>query len=168
MRALYERAAKSVTDKRPLAILGLALVGLGVLAIVFAGRNGQTQFEIRAAAANATDGWVLMERPGRDGPIWVAPTASLTSADILRAQESRADAGRLAVEIDLTDAGAARMRKLSQDQLGKPVAMVLDGRVIWAPTVRGEMSNEAMITGSGPTGLTPDEVGGIIAAIGEP
>lgn len=136
------------------------------LAVVLTGSALQAQqFEIRAATIESTDGWQRMERPGGQGPIWVSPTTSLTGADIERAQENRDADGRLAVSIELTDAGAEKMRQLSTAQLGKPVAMVLGGRLIWAPTMRAEISNEAMITGGGVNGLTQDEVEQILVSV---
>ena len=136
-----------------------------VLAVVLAGAAVQAQqLEIRAAAVDSTDGWVRMELPDGAGPIWVAPTSSLTGADIARVEPRQGDDGQVAVSMELTAAGAAKMRQLSAAQLGKPLAMVLDGSVISAPTVRSEIGGEVMITGR--DGLTPDEVERIIAAVG--
>ena len=40
----------------------------------------------------------------------------------------------------------------------KPIALVLDGKVIWAPKVRSELSKEGVLSGNGPNGLTMDQV----------
>ncbi len=98
--------------------------------------------------------------------MWVAPTPSLTSVDIQRTAPSAGPDGRPAVAIVFTEAGATKMRELSAAQANKPIAMVLDGKLIWAPVVRGEISKEAVITG-GQNGLTAEDAQRILASINQ-
>ncbi|PYR96822.1 MAG: hypothetical protein DMG12_25460 [Acidobacteria bacterium] len=70
------------------------------------------------------------------------------------------------VTIQFTDAGAEKMRKLSTTQIGKPVAMLLDGKLIWAPKVNGEISKDAVITG-GPKGVPSEVAGRILASVNQ-
>ena len=44
--------------------------------------------------------------------------------------------------------GAERMRRATQDHLGKPVAILIDGAVVMAPTVRSAVGAEATISGA--------------------
>jgi preprotein translocase subunit SecD len=55
------------------------------------------------------------------------------------------------------DSGTKKMTDLSHAQLNKLIAMVLDGKLIFAPKVRGEIGTQALITGKTPSGL-PAEV----------
>ena len=64
----------------------------------------------------------------------------------------------------LTDAGARKMAEFSAGQIGKPLAILLDGKVISAPIVRVVIQKEGTITG-GPNGLTPDEVQRLLAIL---
>jgi preprotein translocase subunit SecD len=57
----------------------------------------------------------------------------------------------------LTDAGAAKMDALSKERANEPIALILDGQVIWAPVVRGSIGKEARLTG-GPGGLTQEQI----------
>src|SRR5829696_4792498 len=114
-----------------------SFVLIGTIVTLLAGiLNGQTPVEIRAASSSAVSGWQQMASPGGD-PLWVAPTTRLTSADIARAEARTLINGGPAVAILLTDDGAKKMAELSKDQTNKPIALLLDGKVIWAPMVRG-------------------------------
>jgi preprotein translocase subunit SecD len=140
-----------------------SFVIVGVIVTLLAGiLNGQTPVEIRAASASAVSGWEQMSSPGGD-PLWVAPTTQLTSADIARAEARTLGDGGRAVALVLTDAGATKMSELSAAQANKPVALLLDGKVIWAPVVRGSIGKEAVLTG-GKGGLTQTQIDRLLAS----
>src|SRR5262245_20371410 len=107
--------------------------------------QAQPQFSIRAASSEAVPGWERMEFGNQ--AVWVSPAVSLSSADISRAEPITTSDGKKAVAVELTDQGAEKMRRLSAAQLNKLIAMVLDGRLIWAPTVRSEMGKQVVLTG---------------------
>jgi len=140
-----------------------AFVIVGVIVTLLAGiLNGQAPVEIRAASSTAVSGWRQMSSPG-GAPLWVAPSVQLTSADIARA-EARTDpeAGPF-VSILLTDEGARKMSELSASQANKPIALLLDDQVIWAPIVRGSIGKEVRLTG-GNGGLTKAQIDRLIAS----
>ena len=139
-----------------------AFVIVGVIVTLLAGiLNGQTPVEIRAASSTAVSGWQQMSSPSGT-PLWVAPTVQLTSADIARA-EARTDPPGPSVALLLTDEGAKKMSALSAAQANKPIALLLDGQVIWAPIVRGSIGKEVRLTG-GPGGLTKAQIDRLIAS----
>lgn len=140
-----------------------SFVIVGVIVTLLAGiLNGQTPVEIRAASASAVSGWQQMSSPGGN-PLWVAPTVQLTSADIARAEaRTDADAGP-SVALLLTDEGARKMAELSATQDNKPIALLLDGKVIWAPVVRGSIGKEVRLTG-GKGGLTQPQIDRLLAS----
>src|SRR5262245_11270028 len=127
-------------------------------AVTFLGTalQAHAQFSIRAASSEPVNGWDRKEFENR--VIWVSPTTSLTSADIDRAGQTTDANGRPAVGVSFNDSGAKKIRELSIAQRDKLIAIVLDGNVIFAPVVRSEIGNQALITGSGPNGLTPTGV----------
>ena len=126
---------------RSIVIIGLVVVMLaGVLL------QGQGALEIRAASTTAVSGWQQTGAPGGSA-IWIAPAGGLTSADIARAEPRTPSEGGAAVGVVFTAEGAQKMSALSAAQSGKPIAMLLDGKVIWAPTVRGTIEKEAVLTG---------------------
>ena len=140
-----------------------AFVIVGVIVTLLAGiLNGQAPVEIRAASSSAVTGWRQMASPGGN-PLWVAPDIRLTSADIARAEARKLPDGGPAVAIVLTDAGAKKMAELSAAQSDKPIALLLDGQVIWAPIVRGAIGKEAVLTG-GKGGLTQTQIDRLLAS----
>ena len=63
----------------------------------------------------------------------------------------------------LTDEGARKMAALSAAQDHKPIALMLDGQVIWAPVVKGSIGKEVRLTG-GNGGLTKEQIDRLIAS----
>jgi len=140
-----------------------SFVIVGAIVTLLAGvLNGQNPVEIRAAASTAVTGWQQMSSPS-GAAIWVAPDVRLTSADIARAEaRNDPDAGP-SVAMVLTDEGARKMASLSAEQANKPIALLLDGKVIWAPVVKGSIGKEVRLTG-GNGGLTKEQIDRLIAS----
>jgi preprotein translocase subunit SecD len=125
---------------------------LSILAVTL---HAQAQLTVRAASDEAVAGWQRM--PTEDNKtIWVSPTTSLTASDF-ESMTPYVNPGDIwFMKIVLTDDGAAKMRALSIAQMNKLIALVLDGKVIWAPKVRSEIGKTVDFTGSGPHGLEMD------------
>ena len=132
--------------RRVTAIVIALIVGLSFFLL-----QARAQFSIRAASDQPVAGWMRMQYNNQT--VWVSPTASLTSADIQRAEPSKTSDGATAVGVVFSDAGAKKMTDLSHAQLNKLIAMVLDDKVIFAPKVRAEIGTQALITGKTPSGL---------------
>ena len=143
---------------------GKSLVIIGLIAVLLAGvflpvLFGQAALEIRAASSTAIAGWQQMSAP--DGrAVWVSPTSALTSTDIARSESRKQADGSATVGVVFTDAGARKMAALSAAQANKPIALLLDGKLVWAPTVRGAIEKEAMLSG-----VTPDVVQRVLATL---
>jgi len=135
----------------------------GVLLLSVDVAQAQSRLSIRAASVQPVDGWQQMqaEHCQTGCVLWVAPTAALTESDIEQAEpEVRDDAYRL-IKVVFTDAGAKKMRNLSAAQLNKLIALVVDEKVIWTPTVAGKLRAGAknnILNGNTPQGLTEEEV----------
>jgi len=137
-----------------------------LLLILFAGIvQAQARLSIRAASAQPVEGWQRMLVEHSDRVVWVAPTAAVTAADIERAQPEVNFNGDTRIGVVFTDEGARRMRDLTIAQKKKLIALVVDDKVIWAPTVQAETGKEAVLTGNGPHGLTQEEVERIMASL---
>ena len=50
------------------------------------------------------------------------------------------------------------MAALSAAQANKPIALLVDGKLVWAPVVRGTIEKEAVLSG-----VTPDVVQRVLA-----
>ena len=136
------------------------------LMLLFSGiMQTEAQFSIRAASAQPVDGWQQMQVEHSDRTIWVAPTAAVVASDIEKAQpELRADGTRV-IRVVFTDVGANKIRDLTTAQLKKHVAMVVDGKLIWAPVVQAVVGKESVVTGNLPNGLTEGEVDRIMTSL---
>lgn len=144
-------------QRRLTLLIALVLVMLGSVA------RAEAQFSIRAASSEAVPGWDRMDYEGQ--AVWVSPTASLTSLDVERAEESNIPGAGTAIKVYFSDAGAQKMRALSIVQKERLIAMVLDGKVIFAPRVRAEIGKDATITGPAPSGISPNNVQRILAGL---
>ena len=139
-----------------------SLVIIGLIAVLLAGiflpvLHGQAALEIRAASSTAVAGWQQMSAP--DGrAIWVAPTIALTAADIARSESRTQTDGTATVGVVFTADGARKMASLSSAQANKPIALLLDGKLVWAPLVRSPIDKEALLSG-----VTPEVVQRVLA-----
>ena len=140
------------------------LVIFALIAVFLAGVLLQAQgaIEIRAASSTAVAGWQRVTAADGEA-IWVAPATSLTSADFAPSVSHTQRDGRDAVGVVFTAEGARKMRALSAAQLNQRIALLLDGKVIWAPVVRSTIETEAQLTG-----LSPDQAQRLVAALQRP
>jgi preprotein translocase subunit SecD len=79
--------------------------------------------------------------------IYLHASALATNADVTSASVIDMG-GQYGVGVSFGDAASARIREGTATHLGKPVAIILDGRVIAAPTLRAPIGNNAVISGS--------------------
>ena len=138
-----------------------SVVIYALIALFLAGVLMQAQgaLEIRAASNTAVAGWQQMSAPGGE-VVWVSTTTALTTADIARG-EPRTDAnGQRTVGVVFTDDGARKMAQLSNAQTNKPIVLMLDGKVVWAPIVRGSIEKEAVLSG-----VTPEVVQRVLTSL---
>ncbi len=137
-----------------------------LLVFLYAGiLQAQTQFSIRAASKTAVEGWQRIQLEHFGTTFWISPSATVVSSDIEKAQpETRADGTRV-VRVVFTAAGTSKMRSLTTAQLGKHVALVVDGKLIWAPVIQVAVGKESILTGSLPGGLTEEEVRWIMTSL---
>ncbi|MEO8682656.1 MAG: hypothetical protein ABI665_26645, partial [Vicinamibacterales bacterium] len=110
----------------------------------------------------AKAGWQQMKAPLNKQDVWVSPTSRLTSADVERAEVRTQANGDPAIGVVFTDEGARKMAALATEQMGELIAILFDGRLVWAPLVRAAGGKEAVLTG-GPGGLTPAEIQRLLA-----
>ena len=86
----------------------------------------------------------------------VNKTSGVTGRDLKSAGVSRDENGRPAVSFNLNAAGAQKFGKLTGDNVGRLLAIVLDGTVMSAPSINSRITDTGIITGGG-VGFTPDE-----------
>jgi preprotein translocase subunit SecD len=84
------------------------------------------------------------------GEAWylVNQIAAVTGRDLSGAQEGRGDNGGWAVNFTLTRDGASRFSRVTGDNVGKLLAIVLDNRVVSAPVIHSQISDRGEISGN--------------------
>jgi preprotein translocase subunit SecD len=55
------------------------------------------------------------------------------------------------IEIEFSEEGADRISRVSAENIGKHIAILMDGKVIVAPILRSAISHKAVITGRAPS-----------------
>ena len=143
----------------------LGLTGCAIIILFGSALHAQAQFTINAAAEDAVPGWHKMDLEGRS--VWVNPTPAITSSDIQGAEPAADRNYGYFVKVLFTDAGAKKMRELTTAQMNKPIVIILDGKLISAPKVRSVISNEGIITGKAPNGLSIEEVRRILTSVNQ-
>lgn len=79
----------------------------------------------------------------------VTRAAQVTGRDLKTASVSRDQNGRPAVSFNLNAAGAQKFGTLTEQNIGKPLAIILDGAVMSAPRINSRISDQGQITGGG-------------------
>ncbi|ADC89441.1 protein-export membrane protein SecD [Thermocrinis albus DSM 14484] len=82
------------------------------------------------------DEWFLLERK----PV-------ITGADLKTAYTSTDDMGSPAVTFELTDRGSKVFAEATEKNIGRRLAIVLDGKVVSAPVIRSRISDRGQISG---------------------
>jgi preprotein translocase subunit SecD len=100
------------------------------------------RLEFRRAETEAAKGLDEATVPGSKTKIYLHKTAELDADDIAEATLDDAT-----LKVKFTKEGAAKMAKLSKEHTGKPLAVLLDGKVLIAPTIRDPIGGEAALTG---------------------
>jgi preprotein translocase subunit SecD len=92
------------------------------------------------------------------GEAWYAVerVAAITGRDLKSAFPSRDERGLPAVSFNLTVDGSQRFGNLTGNNIGRLLAIILDGRIQSAPSINGRITNSGVISG-GPTGYALQE-----------
>jgi preprotein translocase subunit SecD len=94
---------------------------------------------------------------GANKVYYVVPkAANITGRDLKTAGVSRDENGRPAVSFNLNAAGAQKFGILTEQNIGKGLAIILDGAVISAPNIHSRITDQGQITGGG-AGFTNEE-----------
>jgi len=114
-------------------------------------RSGATlhaamQFEVRLADVDPKAGLRGAVDKGSGRIIYLGQDVLLTNEDIAEARAVALPAG-FGVEVDFTVAGATKMRSATTDNVGRLLAIIVDGTVLTAPMVRSPVDEIGVISG---------------------
>lgn len=125
-----------------LAMFAVAFLGCDT------GMSGE-RFPVELRLAEFEPGPGLTERTvqGSDKVIYVRDEAVVTSAHV-RAAKATESAGEPAVLLALTDEGADILAEVSEQNIGKPMVIIVGGEVVSAPIIQSRVTGGVRITGS--------------------
>jgi preprotein translocase subunit SecD len=102
--------------------------------------------EFRRAEYKPAEGLTEAAVAGTDKKVYLHKRVELTNKDIAKAQVIEDKPTGPAVEITFTEDGQKKAAKLS-GHADKPVAILVDGKVLSAPVVKGRFGPKVLITG---------------------
>jgi preprotein translocase subunit SecD len=121
------------------------------------GRTAKLTFQLvdmRMTASEARQrgrtppGSVLMDSANGDGRAYLIEKRVMVSGEMLDTASATFDQNnRPAVSFVLNAAGAKRFGKVTGDNIGRPFAIILDGKVVSAPTIQSQIFGNGQITG---------------------
>lgn len=117
--------------------------------------------EFRLAEEEAAEGLTEAVAPSSNRKIYLHKTAVATNADLASARVTEDSQQNPAIAITFTKDGAKKMQEVTEKHVGKPLAILVNGKVVSAPTIRSAVSGEAQIVGL----FTTEEVEKIVDSI---
>jgi preprotein translocase subunit SecD len=129
----------------------------GFLELKLVEKEASTKEELMPGGVAPTSMDVIpgVSASGDAGPYFylVRKVAPVNGRDLRSARPTLDENNRPAVSFTLSSDGGARFGKFTSENLGRRLAIVLDGRVQSAPTIEGRITTDGRIYGS----FTPDE-----------
>jgi preprotein translocase subunit SecD len=107
----------------------------------------EVKVEIRRAESEPADGLTEALVAGTNQKVYLHKKADVTNEDIADAKVILVEDKYPAIEITFTKAGKKKMTVYSKEQMGKPMAVLVDGVVISAPIVKSKIGDKAWIQG---------------------
>jgi preprotein translocase subunit SecD len=139
-------------------------LGIGLLAPFGAARpDEKVTVEFKRAETKPADGLTAATIEGTNQKVYLPRKADATHADIARASVELDPDRKPVIDILFTDAGAKKMKALTAKHRDKPLAIIVNGKVLSAPVVKTAIGDRAQITGN----FTKTEAEKIVKAINE-
>ena len=110
-------------------------------------QESEPLLQFRLADDNETTGWKKMEVSGTDVSVFVSNEVSLNGAHVEKVSFYKDERGNPSVGLTLTEDGAKAMGVTTSKNLKKKLAIVLNGKVVSAPTIQSTIHKNVQITG---------------------
>jgi len=123
--------------------------------------SAQTRLEMRLAETQPGAGLTEATIPASGQKIYLHQSSVITNADVIEAHVENDVNGHPSVAIRVTPDAAVRLENATREHIGKPLAVLVNGTVVSAPTLRGVLRQDAAIVGT----FTEAEAGKIAAGL---
>jgi preprotein translocase subunit SecD len=132
-----------------------------LLALQAGDENAKVKVEFRRAETEPAKGLTEAVVAGTKKKIYLHKTADATNEDIAEVRATVDGKKNPAIEIVFTKDGAKKVAAMSKQHKDRPLAIMVDGKVLSAPILRDTIQEKAMITGH----VTKEEVDRIVKGI---
>jgi hypothetical protein len=138
--------------RRTFALAAAVTLAIAIPAAIYLQRGvsvaAAVRFEVRLAEQSEAPGLHVVTLP--DGRrIYLHDDVVLTNSDILRAEVIPGSTPEsFNVALTFNPEGAQKIGRATRDHIGRPLAILIDGVVVMAPTVRSAIGDSALINGS--------------------
>jgi len=146
---------------RSFAVGALCLAWVCPVAAEKPPEKATVKVEFRRAEKEPAEGLAEATVEGTKDKVYLHKTAEITNADIAEARAAEDTTGKPVVAITLTKEGAKKMRALTEEHRNKPLAILVNGKVIAAPVVKAPIGEQAWISGK----FTKEEVEKLVKGI---
>jgi preprotein translocase subunit SecD len=120
------------------------------------------RFEVRLASHEKVTGWEGVTDSESAKIVWISPEVTLTNADVVLAELIREPNNKCSISLSLTEDGSQKFARLTKFHIGWVAVIMIDGRVVVAPTIKSEIPDGRIsITGD----FTEEEARPIAAGI---
>ena len=127
-------------------IVALVIVGSQIWLRAGGTVQAAVRFEVRLAEDQPAAG-LEATRVAANRTIYLHREVIVTNADIARSSViPGATPSQFWIDVRLNSAGAEKMRQATTNHIGKPVAIIIDGDVVSAPTVKSPIGGAAVIS----------------------
>ena len=128
--------------------IGLLVVVSQFSSIVTTRTYAAVRFEVRLAEETPAPGLREAKIVGSNRSIYLYDEVVISNSDIDRAEliETGSPA-RFSIGVRFTDSGTQKIGIATTNHIGRPMAILIDGDVVMAPTVRSAIGNSAVING---------------------
>ena len=106
------------------------------------------KFEVRLAEDSPVTGLTEAPVEGSNQKIYLYAETLASNEDVTSTRTMPVNAGRFGVAVEFNAEAAARMERATAKHNGRPLALILDGRVVAAPIVRGTIGRSAVLEGN--------------------
>jgi preprotein translocase subunit SecD len=145
-RAISRRLA--IAGAAALAVFAASLAGPRMGALFVRDLAAAIRFEVRLAEDQPAPGLREAKVAGSNRSVYLYDSVIVSNGDIASAHAVPGSGpSDYSVNIEFNAAGAARMHDATASHVGKLIAILLDGGVVMAPTLRSPISESARITG---------------------
>ena len=114
--------------------------------------QNRVKIEFRLAESSPSEGLQEVSIEGASEKLYVHKEVIVSNKDVVAARPIPSLVpNSFDLEIEFSDEGAKKITKATTENIGKRIAILIDGKVIVAPVVRSTISNKAVIAGSAPS-----------------